>query len=86
MYAALQYAPSFHLVEEWKSCEELKPQPEEKLIFVDKKRHDTKHRTERCVYTLQVSVHEMWKREQGHKGARTMYRIEILGQEFGKMK
>ena len=37
MYAALQYAASFHcLVERWKDCEELKPKPKEKLIFVDK--------------------------------------------------
>ena len=31
VYAALQYADSFHcLVEEWKDCEELKPKPKEK--------------------------------------------------------
>ena len=31
VYAALQYAASFHcLVEEWKDCEELKPKPKEK--------------------------------------------------------
>ena len=31
VYAALQYAASFHcLVEEWKDCEELKPMPKEK--------------------------------------------------------
>ena len=30
VYAALQYAASFHcLVEEWKDCEELKPKPKE---------------------------------------------------------
>ena len=34
-YAALQHAISFHcLVEEWKDCKELKPQPEEKWSFV----------------------------------------------------
>ena len=49
VYAALQYAASFHcLVEGWKDCEELKPKAEEKLIFVDKKTEDTKHRTEWC--------------------------------------
>ena len=38
LYVALQYAASFHcLVEEWKDCEELKLQPKEKWIFVDKK-------------------------------------------------
>ena len=44
------YAASFHcLVEEWKDCEELKPKPKEKIIFVDKKSEETKHRTEWCV-------------------------------------
>ena len=38
MYVALQYAASFHcLVEEWKDCEELRPQPKETWIFVDKR-------------------------------------------------
>ena len=31
VYAALQYAASFHcLVEEWKDCEEVRPKPKEK--------------------------------------------------------
>ena len=47
--ATLQYAASFHcLVEEWKDCKALKPQPREKWIFVDKKREATKHQTEWC--------------------------------------
>ena len=49
VYAALQHAASFHcLVEGWKDCEELKPKPKEKWAFVDKKREETKQRTERC--------------------------------------
>ena len=49
VYVALQHAASFHcLVEEWKDCEELKPKPREKWIFVDGKREETKHRTEWC--------------------------------------
>ena len=49
MYAALQYAASFHcLVKEWKDCEELKPKSKEKWTFEDEKREETKHRTE-CV-------------------------------------
>ena len=49
MYAALQYAASFHcLVEEWKDCEELRPKPKKKWVFVDKKREETKYRTEWC--------------------------------------
>ena len=47
--AALQHAASFHcLVETWKDCEELKPKPKEKWVFVDKKREKTKHRTQWC--------------------------------------
>ena len=38
VYVALQYAASFHcLVEQWKDCEELRPKPKEKLIFVTRK-------------------------------------------------
>ena len=37
VYAALQYAASFHcLVEAWRDCEELKPKPKVKWISVDK--------------------------------------------------
>ena len=40
----------FHcLVEEVKDCEELKPKPKEKWVFVDKKMEETQHRTEWCV-------------------------------------
>ena len=35
-------------VEEWKDCEELKPKPKQKWIFVDKKSEESKHRTEWC--------------------------------------
>ena len=50
MYAALQYAASFHccLVEEWKDCEELKPKAKEKWRFVDKRSEEKKHRMEWC--------------------------------------
>ena len=49
VYAALQYAASFHcLVEEWKDCEELNPKPKKKWNFVDQKREETKHQTEWC--------------------------------------
>ena len=45
----MQKAASFHcLVEEWKDCEELRPQPKEKWSFVDKKSEGTKDRTEWC--------------------------------------
>ena len=49
LYVALQHAASFHcLVEEWKDCDELKPEPNEKRIFVNKKSEGTKHQTECC--------------------------------------
>ena len=49
VYAALQYAASFHcLVEEWKDCEEQEPKSKEKCIIVDKKREVTEHKTEWC--------------------------------------
>ena len=39
VYAALQYAAGFHcVVEEWKDCEELRPKPKEKWVFVKKRR------------------------------------------------
>ena len=57
VYAALQYAASFHcLLEEWKDCEELKPKLEEKLNFVDQKKEG--RNIERSG-DQQVSVHEV---------------------------
>ena len=47
--AALQYAASFHCLEEWKDCEARKPKSTETWIFVNKKREAKKHQTERCV-------------------------------------
>ena len=49
VHAALQYAASFHcLVEQRKGCEELRPKPKEKFVFVEKKSENIKHRTEWC--------------------------------------
>ena len=49
VYTALQYAASFHcLVKEWTDCEEHRPKPKEKWVFVEKERENTKHRTEWC--------------------------------------
>ena len=76
VYAALQDATSFHcLVEEWKDCGELKPQPTEKMMFVERKREETKHQTEWCA-AAEVPLYEMWKRQQVHEDARKMYRAE----------
>ena len=39
VHAALQYAARFHcFLEDWKDCEELKPKPKEKLIFVEREK------------------------------------------------
>ena len=56
VFAALQYAASFHcLVEEWKDCEELKPEARRKVV---KKREEMKHQTEWCA---QANKHRcMW--------------------------
>ena len=37
VHAALQHAAGSHcLVDEWRDCEELKPKPNEKWVFVDR--------------------------------------------------
>ena len=62
VYAALQYAASFHcLVEEWKDCEELKPKPKERWIFVDKKRGNGTPNGMVCS-GRQVSMYEVWNK------------------------
>ena len=59
MKAAFQCAASFHwLVEAWKDCEELKPKPKERWIFVDKKKEEKEHRTEwytEAVYEMSLT-------------------------------
>ena len=48
-FLALQYAATFCcLVEEWTDCEELRPEPKEKWVFMEKKSENTTHRTEWC--------------------------------------
>ena len=79
VHVALQHAAGFHCLEERKDCEELKPKPKEKWIFVNKKSEGAKHRT------AWVSMYEMWKRKQIHEDARNMYRTKIPGKKFGKM-
>ena len=76
VYAALQYAASFHcLLEEWKDCAELKPKPKEQWIFVDQKwRRRSIDRS--GVLKRKVSMYEMWKRQQAHEDAIEMHRTE----------
>ena len=70
MYIALQYAASFHcLAEDKKDCEEVKPKPKEKWVFVEKKIENTMHRTEWCG-RKNVSMCEVWKRKQFCEDAR----------------
>ena len=72
VYAALQYAASFHcLVEEWKGLQELSSHSRKKSgSSWTKKSEETKHRTEWC----------------SDAEARKMYRIKILVQKFGKLE
>ena len=84
VYVALQHAASFYcLVEEWTECEELKPKPEEKWIFVNTKSDRTKHRTEWCA---EADRYRCWKRKQIHEDARKMYWTKISVKKFGKME
>ena len=62
--AALRYAASLRcVVEERKDCEELKLQPKERWTFLDKKRGSKTSNGTVCK-CQQVSMHEMWKRQQ----------------------
>ena len=63
VYAALQNVASFHcLVEEWKDCEEVRPKPKEKWVFLEEKReYDASNRV--VCGSKQVSLHEMRKRK-----------------------
>ena len=64
------YAASFHcLVGQWKDCEELRPKPKEKWVFVEKKsEYEASNRV--VCGSRQVSIYEMWKRKQVHEDAR----------------
>ena len=78
VYAALQYAASFHcLEEEWKDFEELKPKPKEKLIFVDQKTRGDETSNRVVCGSRQASMYEMWKRKHMHKDARKVHRTKI---------
>ena len=70
---SLQYAASFRcFVEEWKDCEELRPKPKEKLIFVDKRRKRRKHRTEWCAEANRYRCMRCGKVSKYMKNARQM--------------
>ena len=86
VYAALQYAASFHcFVEEWKDCEELKAKPKEKWIFVDQKR-ETKHRTEWCAETDRYRCMRCGRGSKYIKMPRKCTGPKFLSKKFGKME
>ena len=83
VHAALQYAASFHcVVEEWKDCEELKPKPKEKWIFVDKKSYGTKHRTEWCAQANKYHCMRCGRGSKYTKMQGTMHRTKIFVGKF----
>ena len=87
VYVALQYATSFHcLVEEWKDCEEIKPNPKEKCVIVNKKSEGTKHQTEWCAEADRYRCMRSGVLKQIYEDARQMHRTEILVKKFGKME
>ena len=86
VYAALQYAASFHcFVEESKECGELKPKPKEKWIFVDSKREETKHRTEWCAEASRYRWMRCGEKQQTHEDARKMHRTNKFVKIVWKM-
>ena len=87
VYAASQYAASFHcLVERWKDCEELKPKPKEKLIFVDQKREDTKHRTEWCAEADRYRCMRCGRGSKYRKMPGKCTRPEFMSKSLGKWR
>ena len=79
VFAALRCAASFHcLVEEWKDCEELKPNSREKGAFVDQKREETMHRTEWCAQPDRYRCMRCGRGKQTHEDASKMRRTTIL--------
>ena len=70
VYAALLCAASFHcLVEEWKDREELKPQPKRNVDLCGQEKRGNKA-ANGVVCCYQVSMHEMWMRQQVREDAR----------------
>ena len=87
VYAALQYAAGLHcLVEEWKDCEELRPKPKEKWVFVEKEERECEASNRVVCGSRQVSMYEMGERKQTYEDARKMHMTEILVKEFGKWR
>ena len=87
VYAALQYAASFHcLVEEWKDCDELKPKPKEKWNFVVEERQEARHQTEWFVEADKYRSHEIWKRQHMDENEQNMHMAKVLDKNWGKWR
>ena len=79
VHAALQYAASFRcLVEEWYDCEERKPKPKEKWIFVDQKTRGDETSNGVVPGSQQVLVHEVWEEQQIHEDTRKVHRTKTI--------
>ena len=87
IFAALQYAASFHcLVEEWKDCEELKPKPKEKWIFAFKTREETMHRTEWCAEANKFRCMRCGRDSKNMKIPGKCTRPKYLSENLGKWR
>ena len=73
------------LVEEWKDCEELKPQPKENLISVDMKREETRHRTEWCAEARKYRCMRCGKGSKCKKFKRKMHIPKVPVKNVGEM-
>ena len=72
VYAALHSAASFHcLVEDWKSCEELKPKLKEIWVFPNQKDEKEQHRTEWCAAANKYRCMRFGKSSRNIKMQRT---------------
>ena len=58
------------------NCEQRKPQPQEKWIFVEEEERENKASDAVVCRCQQVPMSEMRKKQQEHEDARKMYRTE----------
>ena len=73
VYAALQYAASFHsLVEEWKDCEELKTKAERKVDLCRQKKESTEASHGVVCGSKHIPLYDMREKQQTHEHARKM--------------
>ena len=86
VYAALQFAASFHcLVEEGKDCEELRPKKKEMWVFVEKKSDNTKHQTQWCAEADKYQCMRCGRGSKYMKIPGSCTAPKILVKKFGNM-